>query len=95
MRQQRPQQVPSEKSSSCRGPAGPGLGEPTEPGVGPSPVPMPGPRQVGQLCSPEFRGGGPSAGGGVPQEEGPRAPGRQDAGLRVGQSKVKDMGFLT
>ena len=59
----------------------------------PFPSPMWGPRQVGQLCSPEF--GGTSAGGGVSQEEGPRAPGRQDAGPRVGQSKVKEMGFLT
>ena len=54
-----------------------------------------GPREVGQLCSPEISARGPSAGGENPQEEGPRAPGRQDARLRVGQSKVKEMGFLT
>ena len=39
VRKLRPQSIPSEKSLSCRGPAGPVLGEPPEPGVGPSPAP--------------------------------------------------------
>ena len=93
VRKPRPQPIPSEKTSSCRGPAGPVLGEPTEPRSAIPQLPCGAPGRL--VSSAPLSSGGPSAGGGVPQEEGPRAPGRQDAGLQVGQSKVREMGFLT
>ena len=46
VRKLRPQPIPSEKSLSCRGPAGPVLGEPPEPGVGPSPAPCGAPGRL-------------------------------------------------
>ena len=46
VRKLRPQPIPSEKSLSCRGLAGPVLGEPPEPGVGPSPAPCGAPGRL-------------------------------------------------
>ena len=58
VRKQRPQPIPSKKSLSCRGPAGPVLGEPPEPGVGPSPAPCGAPgRLVSSAPLRSVRGG--------------------------------------
>ena len=78
VRKQRPQPIPSEKSSSCRAPAGPILGEPPEPRVGPSPAPCGAPGRL--VSSAPLSSGGPRQVVGFPRK---RDPEPQDAKMQA------------
>ena len=72
VRKPRPQPIPSEKSSSFRGLAGPVLGDPPEPGVGPSPAPCGAPgRLVSSAPLSSVGGGGPRQVVGFPRKRDP------------------------
>ena len=72
VRKPRPQPIPSEKTSSCRGPAGPVLGEPTEPrsAIPQLPCGAPG-RLVSSAPLSSVGGGGPRQVVGFPRKRDP------------------------